>query len=92
MSAAIIKFPEPFAVSRSITRILTIGGKQWRTFTEDWGSAQMCELAMADVLNFARLTENPDPDWDSLADLIMVKQQIPANAVLGCSIIAEPLT
>jgi hypothetical protein len=91
MTASIIKFPPAFQVDRSITRIVTVGGKQWRVFCEDWGDAKTAELAMDDVITFARATQNPDPDWDSLADLIMVKQKIPADAVLGCSIIAEPI-
>lgn len=89
MSADILNFPPPFQVSRSIPRILTIAGKQWRAYTEDWGSANACEIAMEHVLEFARSTTNPAPNWAGLADLIMIALDVPVAAPFGFNVIAE---
>lgn len=91
MSAAIIKFPEPFTVHRSIARIITIAGQQYRVTAEDWPAVNACETAMEHALEFARSTANAAPNWDSLADLIMIALGVPKDTVYGCSIIAEPL-
>lgn len=91
MTASILKFPEPFAVARSIARIVTVGGAKFRIYTEDFRSPAECEAAMDSVLEFCRATSNPAPNWDSLADLIMIGLDVPKDAPWGCSIIAEPL-
>lgn len=77
-------------VNRSIPRIVTIGGDKFRVYTEDFRSPAECEQAMESVLEFCRATSNPAPNWDSLADLIMIGLDVPRNSVHGCSIIAEP--
>ena len=91
MTAAILPFVQPFTVHKSIPRIVTIAGAQHRVVCEDWRSPAECEKAMDAVLEFARSTENPAPDWDGLADLIMIALDVPKDAPYGCSIVTEPL-
>lgn len=88
MTADILKFPPPLTVHRSIARIVTIGPTQWRVVAEDWQSPAQCEQAMAHVLEFARSTTNPEPDWASLADLIMIALDVPMAAPYGFNIVA----
>ena len=89
MTASILKFPEPFRVHSSIARIVTIGPTQWRVICEDWQSPAQCEAAMQHVLEFARSTTNPEPNWASLADLIMIALDVPMAAPYGFNIVAE---
>jgi len=90
MTGAIIKFPAPaFQVHTSIARVVSVGGQDMRAYCEDWPTVELCERAMTAVIEFCRSTSAPD--WDSLADTIMLKLGVPADTVHGCSIIVEPL-
>lgn len=91
MTADILKFPPPFEVHRSIARIVTIDGRQWQVYCEDWPTPNACENAQDAVLEFSRSTSNGAPNWDSLADAIMLKLRIPADTVFGCSVIGEEI-
>ena len=92
MPASILPFAQPFTVHKSIPRIIMIAGREHRAWAEDWRSPAECEAAMDAVLEFARSTENPAPDWDGLADLIMIALDVPKDSPFGCSVIVEPLT
>lgn len=78
-------------VWQSIPRIVTVAGTKFRVTCEDWRTVPECERAMESVIEFARSTTNSAPNWDSLADTIMLEIGVPADAPYGCSIVAERL-
>lgn len=88
---------EAVNVLRSEPRIVQIGPFKFRAIAEDWGSSKACEEAasmLAVMLNTqaADFKDQVVTDvLDALADRIMGELRIPADRMLGCAFIVEPL-
>lgn len=84
-------------VLRSMGRIVQMGPFRFRLVAEDFGSVKACEEAASRCAIILH-TEGADfkdkavtEVLDALADRIMAELEIPADRILGCSFLVEPV-